>query len=167
MKTNRFDIKALAEMKLKSMKIVHRWVIQFFQTESCFENLYSIVKQRDYFLDLKLVNEVGIPTAVITTQRSFDYFRNWLKRINSSLKVTQQTFTDCLSEIGITEKRTQIKKASGEIGRGKCIRFSERLVEEALSKFYKSEIKVDWVFTNPDLFQRMKQKYHLSEFMFH
>ena len=78
----RFDIAQLNTQKIKSMKLVHKFVIDFFQDETCFESTYNKNVMSDYFLPMKFKIIENQRYCILSIDRAFEYFTQWISYIS-------------------------------------------------------------------------------------
>ena len=139
--TCRFDLKTLQKHKLKSMKVVHRFVVSFFEDPACFERDCLYQKDVDHwFKKLCFYMYEGVKCCFITKQRLYDYFTGWKKRTGLKLDCKMTTMVEDLKEIGIKTSRREFE---GHKPTGFC--FRQTKIRQAIKSFYKVDsINLPW-----------------------
>ena len=168
-KKNRFDVQQLCKQKIESMKIVHKWLINFFQEETCFESTYDKrFMGKDYFAPLKLEMIDKQRFCVVTCDRAYEYFVEWRKQQGTRLNPSKDTFISDLKDAGVTRQRVKITKGSGHTSRKWCFKLCQPFVVKTLCCFYKvgDSFTFNWCFNEKECFERLKKAYHNSEFLF-
>lgn len=153
----RFDTNALEVQKLKSMKLTHKWVLEFFADVDCFEKCVQFPEREPlWFSKILFKVENGAKSVFIAKDRCFTYFEYWKREIGKKTDVNKSTFEDDLQVLGLEPKRRHIDgiKRLGYI-------FSMHKLHTALSKFYRlrsTAISMQWAFEDDREFSALKSR---------
>ena len=105
----RFDLAALEANKARSMKLVHRFAMEWMQEPDCFENACPNPRfSYKWFGQLKFTIDDGMMTCFASKQRCYDHFQHWRKTTGQKLDAKLSTFIDDLFDIGIPKTRRSI-----------------------------------------------------------
>ena len=155
----RFDKALLQKHKCFSMKLVHRFVVEFFQDPECFERACPNSRfSFKWFSKIRFLVEDNIKTVFIERMRIFQYFQSWRKTTGQRLDCKLRTFVDDLKEIGITIRRRMVEKQklSG-------FDFRSEYISRAIRSFYKLDsLQLVWCWWKECEFE----KYAKKEWMF-
>lgn len=165
----RFDVHLLNQQKLSSLKITHRWLINFFQDEECFESTYTPYHVGNYFAHINFRMELGTQCLILTLSRAFEYFQHWKTSEGSQLKLNKQTFIEDLADAGIKKQRVKITKADKTTIRQWGFKFSKPHIQKNMTKFYnfaEDDLKFNWCFDDIKDFKRLQQAYHNNKLIF-
>jgi len=152
----RFDRTELEAQKITSMKLTHRWAMEFFQDVECFEGAcFNPQREPEWFGQIRFRERDGQRTVFIAKQRAYDYFHHWKRKVGKKTDVNRMTFEADLLELGLCVQRKTINKHklrgyvfdSGEVKGGLC-------------KFYKlspESISLAWAFEDAYEFKEYSQ----------
>lgn len=151
----KFDKEAVQHHKRESMKLCHRFLVEFFENPECFE---AACKQPRYdtgwFSKIRFI-EGDVPAVFIERQRFFDYFQWWRKATDQRLSAKMQTFIKDLEEIGMkrTRRTVDTHKLTGFDVR-------EHDVAKGISDFYNFEpiLKLAWCWPAEEDFTKYKPR---------
>ena len=146
----RFDLQALQKHKIKSMKLVHRFVIEFMQDPECFES--SFIKFRDveelWFNKIKFTTEDGVNTCLVAYKRLYRYFQHWRKTTGQQLSVKESTFFDDLRDINLVKVRRTIDSHKITV-----ILFRPPYIRQSIKALYKLDrCCLGWCWTSEEQF---------------
>ena len=148
----RFDLQALNEHKLRSMKVTHRWLVQFFEDPKCFEMACAVPWTNPrWFHDLEFHMVRGERACMMTPYRAFEYFTHWGKTTGQKCAPRIETFLEDLKELGIEEARHSITRDCVCRKRNVLV-FIKSEIKRSLSFFYsipEEEFNLDWAWQDP------------------
>ena len=158
----RFDITALQKLKVKSMKLVHRFVIEFMQHEECFESSFD--RFRDvrelWWTKLKFPKEDGIKTCLIEYRRLYRYFTHWRKVTGQKIHLKESTFFDDLLDLGLKKVRRTIDSHKIRV-----VVFRAPYVRQAIKTFYKLDTcPLSWCWTGDQFETYQKRNFQFTQF---
>ena len=137
------------------MKLVHRFVVSFFENPECFEGPCKNPTFEPKWFDKYMFKEIdGDNSVFVEKQRLYDSFQWWRKHSGLTLNAKISTFRDDLAEIGIAQTRKTVegRKLTGVV-------FGASFVRLGLKRFYKLDsIKMDWCWLPQDDFDKYKKK---------
>ena len=159
----RFDLQALQKHKVKSMKLVHRFIIEFMQDLECFESSFD--KFRDvkelWFKKIKFTTEDDIPTCMVEYKRLYRYFSHWRKTTGQKLTVKESTFFEDLIDINLKKVRRTIDSHKLRV-----IVFRAPYVRQAIKALYKlDKCPLCWCWTDKEHFESyQKREWRFTQF---
>ena len=151
----RFDSKALQVQKVHSMKLVHKFVVTFFEDPECFEGPCKNPRfENNWFAKLKFFEFDGLKAVFIAKQRLYDSFQWWRKKTGQTLNAKISTFVDCLADVGVTSTRKSCgdHKLTGFV-------FVKSFVQKGLKCYYKLDtLKLAWCWVSDSEFREYSLK---------
>jgi len=146
----RFDSKALQVQKVHSMKLVHRFVVTYFEDVEFLEAPSKVPRfETNWFSKVKFFVIDGVNSLFIQKQRLFDSFQWWRKATGQTLNTKLSTFTDNLADIGLVQTRKMVDehKLTGFVFRAPYVR-------NGLRAFYNLDsFKLHWCWVGNSEFQ--------------
>ena len=158
--TCRFSLHELNVQKMKSMKIVHKFLVDFFSDEQCFERIAmsrSYVVPATFWNDISFRNIEGQRAVILTKNRAFEYFRDWVKRFGKRITPIKTTFFDYLAEVGINA----VRKVMDNGRKLNVLVFRQPYVKKSLMAYYgveSKDIKMHWIFNSEEEFKILQKK---------
>jgi len=156
----RFDPHVLSLHKMQNVKLSHRFVIDFFEDERCFEDACKNPRtETRWFDDIEFMEIDNMPAVFISKPRTFEYFQHW-KRVNgfrNDLKRT--TFVGDLKEIGLIARR---KTINGQRPYG--FTFCRPILKKSIAVFYRvqpKDFQISYCFDdkeNPNTFKKYQKR---------
>ena len=139
------------------MKLVHRFVVSFFENPECFEAPSKTPKfEVKWFSKIRFFESDGVKSVFIEKQRLYDSFQWWRKSSGQSLNAKMSTFIDGLNEIGIdrTRRTVDTNKMTGFV-------FQAPYIRQKLKTYYKIDsIRLDWCWiANPEFSEYSKREW--------
>jgi hypothetical protein len=129
----RFDPDVLSLHKMQNVKLSHRFCIEFFENESCFEDACRSPKTESTWFDkLSFYKIDGTEAVFISKTRAFEYFCHWKRQNGFRNDLKKTTFVADLKEIGLEAKRMKIKKE-----RPYGFTFCRKLLKKSIAAFYR------------------------------
>ena len=152
----RFDKAALQKFKKQSMKLVHRFIIEFMREPDCFESPCKNPQfAYKWFSQIKFnKNKDKENQLFISKQRLYDSFLWWRTNSGQKVFVKMSTFCEDLKEIGILKSRITI-----ETVRMTCFTLTPPSISQSIRTFYKLEtLKLDWCWNKDNDFKIYEKK---------
>ena len=152
----RFDLQALQKHKIKSMKLVHRFVIEFMQDPECFESAFDKFRcaKELWFKKIKFTTEDGINTCLRYYKRLYGYFTHWRKTTGQQLTVKESTYFDDLLDIRLEKVRRKIDSQ-----RLRVIIFKAPYIRQSIKALYKLDsCSLGWCWTGEQEFANYKKR---------
>ena len=167
-KKNRFDVGQLNTQKLKSMRTTHRWLVNFFQEESCFESTYTKNYVGDYLRPVGFTLTDKQRFCNLSVDRAFSYLQHWSREQGCKLSISMKTFLEDLKDVGIEKQRLQISKQGDKKPfRGWGIKLCEPFVRKSMMKHLQVEkLNFKWCFNDPESFSILKENYYKSDLLY-
>ena len=151
----RFDEATLQKHKHKNMKVVHRFVLDFFTEPDCFETASKNPRfEHNWFGQLKFFKHLGERCVFVSQKRLFRYFVHWKELQGLKTQCKMSTFKEDLSDIGFTQIRRVVDevKLTGYV-------FMKRYVTKSLRSFYKLDpFDISWCWDNEKEFSKYETR---------
>jgi len=151
----RFDSQALQVQKVHSMKLVHKFVVTFFEDPECFEGPCKQPRfANNWFSKLKFFTLDGQKAVFIAKQRLYDSFQWWRKKTGQNLNAKLSTFVDGLADVGVDSHRRICgdHKLTGFL-------FVKPIVQKGLKCYYKLDsLRLAWCWVCDSEFQEYSLK---------
>ena len=108
-KTCRFDQDELTAQKRSSMKQSHRFLVEFFQTESCFERASKFTKE-DWWLGMAFEMLLGEPVLYIGKGKLYNLYRAWNEQEGLRNVLGKATFLQEMETGGVLNCTTKVRR---------------------------------------------------------
>jgi len=156
----RFDPAVLSLHKMDSVKLSHRFCIEFFENERCFEDACRNPKVETAWFDgLEFFRIDGMEAVFISKTKTYEYFCHWKQQNGFRNDLKKTTFVADLCEIGLVANRRRLKKC-----RPFGFTFCRPLLKKSIASFYlvkTSDFSMNYCFENnseqPDTFGRYQE----------
>ena len=151
---HRFDTTALGIHKIRSMKVVHSWVRDFFSDIRCFEDACSFPED-NWFDEIKFLRIGNVNACRITKRRAYFYFTHWCTSTGRKHACKLDTFVDDLEEIGIICSRKTMHNSRKRL----ALTFQKEQTQKSMKCFYSvKDLKLSWCFSNDGEFAELKKR---------
>jgi hypothetical protein len=138
----RFDLQTLQKHKLKSMSVVHRFIVKWPEDPEFLERCCPPrTPAADWFAKVRFMKVDGVPSLFVQKQRLFDYFQHWKKDTGVRLDCKMSTFYDGLAELSLTTTRKEVG-----LHRLTGVLFRAPMLRQSLKAFYNAvtDINLPW-----------------------